>query len=395
MKVIQEENSLPIFNWAKNLEDSALVQAKNLAKHPCVFRRVCLAPDAHSGYGMPIGGIIAVDNALIPNAVGVDIGCSMTACKTNILSSSVDKKLLKKIIGGSKEYPGGIRANIPTGMSHHRQKQDHIIFSDRTRWENTIVCRDEIESAQYQLGTMGGGNHFIELQSGSDGFLYYMIHSGSRNLGYKVGKYYNKVAEELCTKFRQIEVVKNQLAFLPKGTQEFEDYLNEMNLCLDFAKANHEKMQEILEGILSHFIPEISFDEHYYTRHNYAVIEHHEDRDLWIHRKGAIRARENELAIIPGSQGTASYIVKGLGNTTSFCSASHGSGRAMSRTRAQAELSLKQEQLKMKNIIHNMSTVKQLDEAPSAYKDIEDVIKLESDLVTPVIKLTPLAVVKE
>lgn len=394
MNVIKDENSLPILNWAKNIEDSALEQAKNLAKHPCVVSRVCLAPDAHCGYGMPIGGIIAVESALIPNAVGVDIGCSMSACRTNILADDISIEQLKKIVGGSKEYKGGIRANIPVGMSHHNKKQDHKIFADRERWNNTVVCKDELESAQYQLGTMGGGNHFIELQKGSDGYLWYMIHSGSRNLGYKVGNFYNKVAEELCTKFHREDVVKNKLAFLPRGTKVFDQYLNEMNLCLDFASANHYRMIEILEGIIKYVIPECSFVEHYYTRHNYAALEHHDNRDLFIHRKGAIRARLGDKAIIPGSQGTASYIVEGLGNPKSFCSASHGSGRVMSRTRAQAELSLKDEQEKMKNIIHNMTSEKQLDEAPSAYKDIDEVIKLEADLVKPIIKLVPLAVVK-
>lgn len=221
-----------------------------------------------------------------------------------------------------------------------------------------------------------------------------MIHSGSRNLGYKVGNFYNKVAEELCIKFHREDVVKNKLAFLPRGTKVFDQYLDEMNLCLDFASANHYRMIEILEGIIKHVIPKCSFVEHYYTRHNYAALEHHDNRDLFIHRKGAIRARLGDKAIIPGSQGTASYIVEGLGNPKSFCSASHGSGRVMSRTRAQAELSLKDEQEKMKNIVHNMTSEKQLDEAPSAYKDIDEVIKLEADLVKPIIKLVPLAVVK-
>lgn len=385
---------LPILSWADYIEDGALEQAVNLSNHPCVVDHVVLCPDVHSGYGMPIGGVIAVEDAVIPNAVGVDIGCSMSACKTNVPVSEVDVELLKKIVGGSKEYPGGIRANIPTGMSHNNKKQDHKIFADRARWDDTIICKGEIESAQYQLGTMGGGNHFIELQAGDDGYLWYMIHSGSRNLGYKVGNYYNEVAEKLCTMYKQTDVVKNKLAFLPRGTEQFDQYINEMNLCLDFAKANHDKMIEKLEGIIAHFIPGCVFDEHYYSRHNYASIENQMNRNLFIHRKGAIRVRTGDIAIIPGSQGTASYIVEGLGNPASFCSASHGSGRVMSRTKAQAELSLKAEQERMKGIVHNITSEKQLDEAPSAYKDIDEVIKAESDLVKVVTKLKPLAVVK-
>ena len=194
--------------------------------------------------------------------------------------------------------------------------------------------------------------------------------------------------------YKQTDVVKNKLAFLPRGTEQFDQYINEMNLCLDFAKANHDKMIEKLEGIIAHFIPGCVFDEHYYSRHNYASIENHMNRNLFIHRKGAIRVRTGDIAIIPGSQGTASYIVEGLGNPASFCSASHGSGRVMSRTKAQAELSLKAEQERMKGIVHNITSEKQLDEAPSAYKDIDEVIKAESDLVKVVTKLKPLAVVK-
>ena len=388
------KQKLPILAWATNIEDSALEQAINLSNHPCVVDCVVLCPDVHAGFGMPIGGVIAVEDAVIPNAVGVDIGCSMSAICTGVKVSDVTEDQLRKIIGGSKEYPGGIRANIPVGMKHNNTKQDHVIFADRDRWNNTNVCKDELESAQYQLGSLGGGNHFIEIQADEEGFLYIMIHSGSRNLGYKVGNYYNKVAEELCTKYRQHDVVKNKLAFLPRGTKEFDDYVNEMNLCLDFAKANHQIMQEKIIGICKHVIPNFNLEAKLFTRHNYAEIEHHRDRDLFIHRKGAIRVREHEVAIIPGSQGTASYIVSGLGNPASFCSASHGAGRAMSRTKAQAELSLKAEQERMKGIIHNITSEKQLDEAPSAYKDIDEVIKAEADLVKVVTKLRPLAVVK-
>lgn len=385
---------LPILLWATDIENEALLQAINLSNHPCVIDHVVLCPDVHSGFGMPIGGVIAVEDAVIPNAVGVDIGCSMSAVKTNIKVEDVTDELLRKIMGGAKGYPGGIRANIPVGQNHNKSKQDHVIFADRDRWNNTIICKDEIESAQYQVGSLGGGNHFIEIQKGDDGYVWVMIHSGSRNLGYKVGNYYNKVAENLCSKFRLHDVVKNQLAFLPRGTAEFDQYVNEMNLCLDFAKANHDIMMDKVLGIFRHFVPSFSCDAPIYTRHNYAAIEHHLNRDLFIHRKGAIRARAGEVAIIPGSQGTASYIVEGLGNVASFTSASHGSGRKMSRTAARANLSLKDEQARMAGILHNINSEAQLDEAPSAYKDIEDVIKQEADLVKPLVRLTPLAVVK-
>lgn len=390
----EKKQKLPILCWAKNIEESAMEQAINLANHPCVVDHVVLAPDAHSGFGMPIGGVIAVEDAIIPNAVGVDIGCSMSLMRTNLSVEDINEELLRKIIGGAKGYPGGIRANIPVGMSHNKVKQDHELFSHRDAWNNTVICKEELESAQYQLCSLGGGNHFIEIQAGDDNCVYIMIHSGSRNLGYKVGNYYNKVAEELCAKWKQNDVVKNKLAFLPRGTAEFDAYVREMNICLDFAHANHQLMQDKIVEICEHIIPNFCIIGTYFTRHNYCAIEHHMGRDLFIHRKGAIRARQGEHAIIPGSQGTASYLVCGMGNEASFTSASHGSGRKMSRTAAKANLSLKDEQARMAGIVHNINSVNQLDEAPSAYKDIEEVIKLESDLVTPVVKFKPLAVVK-
>lgn len=389
-----DKQKLPILSWANDLEESAVEQAINLSNHPCVVDHVVVCPDGHSGYGMPIGGVIAVEDAIIPNAVGVDIGCSMSLMRTNLSVEDVNEELLRKIIGGAKGYSGGIRANIPVGQNHNKTKQDHEIFAHRDLWENTTICKEELESAQYQLCSLGGGNHFIEIQAGDDNLVYIMIHSGSRNLGYKVGNYYNKLAEELCTKWRQNEVVKNKLAFLPRGTVEFDTYVREMNICLDFALVNHQLMQQKITEICEHIIPNFCIVGKYFTRHNYCAIEHHMNRDLFIHRKGAIRARQDEYAIIPGSQGTASYLVCGKGNEASFTSASHGSGRKMSRTAAKANLSLKDEQARMSGIVHNIKSVDQLDEAPSAYKDIEEVIKLESDLVTPVVKFRPLAVVK-
>ena len=384
---VYSDNTLPILCWAKDLEESAMEQARNLAEHPCVYNRVCIMPDGHCGYGMPIGGVIATKDAVIPNAVGVDIGCSMSAGRTNILTNNISEECLQNIVKD-------IARAIPTGTNHHKEPQVHSIFDDKSRWDNCLICSQEYESARYQLGTMGGGNHFVELQVDTDGHLWYMIHSGSRNLGYKVGHYYNKLAEQLCATWKHDKVVANQLAFFPRGTKEFDAYWDEMSLCLDFAKANHDVMVDKIQEILSRNIPELNIEETFYTRHNYAAIESHDGINVIVHRKGAIRAREKDMQIIPGSQGTASYIVKGLGNPRSFCSASHGSGRAMSRTKAQETLSLEHEIERMTGIIHNITSTKQLDEAPSAYKDIEEVIALEADLVTPCYKLTPIAVMK-
>lgn len=388
MEKLELENGRTILSWApiSSIEESAVQQLKNVASHPCITKPVVVCPDVHAGYGVTIGSVLAVDNALIPNAVGVDIGCSMSACKTNIEADSVSRETLEKVINK-------VRERIPVGFSHQKEKQSHYIFNDEL-WKECPICKENYESAQYQLGTMGGGNHFIELQKGDDGFLYYMIHSGSRNLGYQVGNAYNKAANNLCKTWRHFDVVENELAFLPEGVAEYYAYEKEMNLCLKFASANHEVMRYHVEASLQEITSDIIYEKKWYTRHNYATMEHHHGRDFMVHRKGAIMAREGVEQIIPGSQGTASYIVRGLGNPASYCSASHGSGRIMSRKKAQETLNLSTEQEKMKNIIHNMNTLKQLDEAPSAYKNIEDVLEQEKDLVTPIVKLTPLAVVK-
>ena len=247
-----------------------------------------------------------------------------------------------------------------------------------------------------QIGTLGGGNHFIEIQRGDDGFVYFMIHSGSRNLGKKVADYYNKEAERLCTMFHNDEVIKNELAYLPIGTKEARDYISEMNLCLKFSNANRDCMAHEIENCIRAVIPSVEFSERINIQHNYARLENHYGQNVWVHRKGATSAKDGEIGLIPGSQGTASYIVCGLGNKASMMSCSHGAGRKIGRRKAQELLSVESEcaLLDSKGIIHSIKTEKDLDEAPSAYKDIDVVMEEQKDLVKIITKLEPLAVIK-
>ncbi len=382
-----------ILCWCNNPETGATKQAENISRHPCLIGNVCLMPDTHEGYGMPIGGVVALKNAVCPNMVGVDIGCGMLAVKTSL--TDISQEELKSILGGSKEFKGGIKSNIPVGFDHHKKEQEHPIFND-DRWELSTICKEELNSAKKQLGTLGGGNHFIEIQKGDDNHIWFMIHSGSRNLGYKVANHYNKIAENLCTLWKQNEVVKNELAFLPKGVKEFDDYMLEMGLCLDFAYSNRQKMSEIIKNEFIRVFPDISFIEEINIHHNYASLEHHYSQDIYVHRKGATLARENTIGVIPGSQGTSSYIVQGKGNKVSLCSCSHGAGRKMSRKKAQETLDLKKEQEMLDNqgILHSLRSKQSLDEAASAYKDIDVVMEEQKDLVDILVKLRPLAVVK-
>lgn len=379
-----------ILCWCENPEEGAIQQAKNIAEHPCLIGNVCLMPDTHEGYGMPIGGVVALENAICPNMVGVDIGCGMLAVRSSLTAIPVREKL-EELVAKIKEW-------VPVGFAHHSTPQDNDIFAD-PRWATTTICRQEELSATHQIGTLGGGNHFIEIQWGDDGHVWYMIHSGSRNLGKKVADYYNTVAVELCKTWRHKDCVDHELAFLPRGTSEYADYLTEMQLCVDFALANrHVISSNIIEAFwevfededVEFFVPPINI------AHNYATLEHHYGRDVMVHRKGATLARKGTVGIIPGSQGTSSYIVEGLGNEASLCSCSHGAGRRMSRTRAKNELSLEEEIERMneKGIVHGITDVDDLDEAPSAYKNIDEVMEQQRDLVKIVHKLEPLAVVK-
>ena len=269
-----------------------------------------------------------------------------------------------------------------------------------TIYDNTTIIYKEFDSALKQLGTLGGGNHFIEIQKDTEDNVWIMIHSGSRNLGYTVAKYYNDLAIKLNEKWYTKVPKEWQLAFLPLASQEGKNYLAEMNYCVEFALANRKLM---MDRILDIFYNTFNLsgvvdwhDEMVNIAHNYASMEHHFGRDVMIHRKGATLAREGTIGIIPGSQGTKSYIVEGLGNEDSFMSCSHGAGRTMSRTKAQANLNLADEIKKLddQGIVHGIRTVNDLDEASGAYKDINVVMENQKDLVKILVELSPIAVVK-
>ena len=395
MKICEGQN-VPIKSWCNEPEEGAIDQARNLAKLPFIFKQVCLMPDTHQGYGMPIGGVIATKGVVIPNAVGVDIGCGMCAVKSSLTDITTEQ--LKQILGGSKEFQGGIRGLIPVGFNHHKKTQDERLMPVASEYEFKKIVSREYQSALKQLGTLGGGNHFIEIQKGSDGYIWIMIHSGSRNLGYKIAKHYNEVAQKLCKKwYSNIPEYKGEdgLAFLPLDTEEADDYMWEMNYALQFAYANRLHMLENAKKAFLNVV-KCTFEKEINIHHNFAKLENHFGKNVVIHRKGATSAREGELGIIPGSQGTASYIVKGKGNIETFTSCSHGAGRKMSRKKARQTLNLEEEQKKLDNqgILHAIRHKNNLDEASSAYKDIDIVMEEQKDSVEVIVKLKPLAVVK-
>lgn len=346
-------------------------------------------PDTHQGYGMPIGGVLATQGVVIPNAVGVDIGCGMCAVKTSL--TELDTETLKKIMGE-------IRKAVPVGFGHHKEKQNEALMPETDK--KLFIVSQQYQNALTQIGTLGGGNHFIEIQKGSDGHIWIMIHSGSRNFGLKIAEHYNDIAKELNAKYHSSVPKEWDLAFLPLDSQEGIMYMNEMQYAVDFALANRKLMMERIKYIFEVMAEQtgqvIGFDEMINIAHNYASMENHFGKNVLVHRKGATLAREGTIGIIPGSQGSKSYIVKGKGNKESFESCSHGAGRKMGRKEAQRTLNLEEEKKRLDDmgVIHSVRNTSDLDEAPGSYKDIDIVMKEQEDLVDILVELQPMGVIK-
>lgn len=379
-----ETERIPIKLWLKKLEPGALQQAKDLANLDIAFRHIAIMPDAHQGYGMPIGGVMATKDSIIPNAVGVDIGCGMCSLKTNY--KHIEQHDLKEIMSI-------IRKIIPVGFKHHKGKQDESWMPARN--EDLPIVNQEYNKALYQIGTLGGGNHFIEIQKGTDGYVWIMVHSGSRNIGFTVANHYHKKAVSEQVKRKNNNTPKD-LSYFVRGTEGYENYFNEMNYCIEFALQSRKLMMERVKEAFSEILTDVEFSNFINKPHNFAAWENHFGTNLIVHRKGATRAEKGEWGMIPGSQGTSSFLVKGKGNPLSFNSCSHGAGRTMSRNEARRSLDLKEETDRMNKlgVLHTLRHKKNLDEAPGSYKDIQEVMALQKDLVDIQVELTPMAVIK-
>ena len=404
----EEGYSVPVKSWCENCEEGAVKQAANLAKHPVVFDHVALMPDAHQGYGMPIGGVIACDNAVIPAAVGVDIGCGMIATETDIPAERFAEMSFRRA------FQEKLKERIPVGEGvSHRETQNWEGFEEYTANNGMRSNLWPSKLDRMNLGTLGGGNHFIELQKTTslDGAgepeggskIWLMIHSGSRNLGKRIEEHYHRIANRLCTRFR-VPLADPDLAFLPIEEEDGHNYFTDMLFALRYAKENRRRIMEAMKATLAEFVPEVNFIRTIDIHHNYAACEEHFGKKVFVHRKGATSAKLDEIGIIPGSMGTASYIVRGLGNPDSFMSCSHGAGRRMSRIAASTTLTVEECDQAMDGIVcerwHKYKGFGEakgrldLSEAPQAYKDIEDVIASERDLIEPLVRLVPLASLK-
>ncbi len=409
MFVLFNENTrFPVKVWLgqkEELEGNCLEQAYHLSQLPFIHKLVCLMPDTHAGKGMPIGGVIAAKDVVIPNAVGVDIGCGMDFVPTNIRMDEVrdiqtgNGTIVQAVIGN-------IMRSIPLNTERYKTPQESAVL-DRAKQEIEKYGEDTellplIDDGYYQVGSLGGGNHFIELQEDEEGFLCIMLHSGSRHLGKKICDYFHKKAKELNQMWRSEVKEEYQLSFLPTQSKEGRQYINWMGLALDYAFENRARMLEqtcaiVKEVVERHTGQGVEFGEEINCHHNYAALENHYGENVWVHRKGATRVREGELAVIPGAMGSYSYVVEGKGSEESFCSSSHGAGRSYSRTGAIKAFSVEQVMVDLKEqgiILGKRKKNDVAEECRFAYKDIDGVMSQQLDLVTPVRKLKTVGVVK-
>jgi len=374
-QVIQEEGFRPIKIWTEDIEDAALQQAKNLARLPFIASNgVALMPDVHSGKGSTIGSVIATDRAIIPATVGVDIGCGMNAIRLSLKASDLPDNL--------HTIRSQIEQDVPTGFGQHNTADRQLHTPAPTAVIKALEDRgDWLVKASKQTGTLGGGNHFIELCLDENQDVWVMLHSGSRGVGNMIGTYFIEKAKRRMEQYF-ISLPDGDLAYLPEDTDDFNDYIEAVNWAQDYALNNRKVMMEAVVAALRLHIP-IEFtitQEAINCHHNYVEKENHFGRNLWVTRKGAIRARVGDLGIIPGSMGQKSYIIRGKGNLESYCSCSHGAGRTMSRTAARKQFTIIDLQEQTKGVECRKDDAI-LDEIPSSYKNIDTVMENQKDLV--------------
>ncbi len=385
MRGIRTER-IPILVWGDDPDDSTFAQARNLANLPFAWHHVALMPDAHVGFGMPIGGVLAAEGQVIPHAVGLDIGCGVRAWRTNIPA--------KQFLPARDLVLGDVMHSVPQGFDWHHTSQ-----AGRTDLFDEIPdippLRAQIERAQRQVGTLGGGNHFIEFQTDDDGIVWAMVHSGSRNLGKQMAEHYDAIAIAENRPPGSNVPPEWGLAHLPVDGDMGAEYLEVMRWCMRFARESRRLMAESVQRAVSRRFPGVRPDPPTDVHHNYAAEEEHFGRPVVVHRKGAVLARGT--VVVPGSMGTASYLGEGLANPDSFESCSHGAGRAMGRRQAMRTIPRERvlEELERHDV--RLFKARQRDvaeEAPEAYKDIDSVMRAQRDLVEPLVRLTPIGVVK-
>ncbi len=366
------------------IEGVALDQLRNIAALPWVFHHVAAMPDVHYGKGATVGSVIAMKGAVSPAAVGVDIGCGMAAVRTSLGAADLPDDLR----GIRRE----LERTIPVGFNQHRDPLERA--EDKQFWDEfhhlTPAVKDLLPKARRQLGTLGGGNHFIELCLDSEDRVWMMLHSGSRNIGKSLAEIHIQRARKLA---HNQDLPDRDLAVFLAGTSEMEEYRRDLFWAQRYAMKNREAMLGLYEDALRRFRPDVVLADPVLCHHNYVAEETHFGEEVLVTRKGAIRAGKGELGIIPGSMGTRSFIVRGLGSQQSFESASHGAGRKMSRGEARRRFSVKDLEAQTRGV-ECRKDGGVIDEIPAAYKPIEQVMENQKDLVAVVAELRQVLCVK-
>ncbi len=386
MRAIETER-VPILVWGEMPDEPTLAQTRNLANLPFAAGHIALMPDAHVGFGMPIGGVLAADGQVIPHAVGLDIGCGVRAWDTGIAAADFGP-VRDAVLADTQR-------SVPQGFHWHDRSQ-----ADRTELFDDVpdvaALKEQADRAARQLGTLGGGNHFIEFGCDSDGSVWILIHTGSRNVGKQMAEHYDALARGENRARGSDVPLEWGLAHLDIGSGLGSEYLEVMRWCLRFAEENRRLIAEDVQRVVARHVPQApEAGEPIDVHHNYAAIEEHGGRSVVVHRKGAVRACGTVL--VPGSMGTASYVGEGLMNPDSFESCSHGAGRAMGRRAARRALNRADvvaglEERGVRLVTADKGTI--AEEAPEAYKDIERVMHSQADLVSPRVRLVPHGVVK-
>lgn len=395
VKQVIEEGRVPVKIYVDEIEASARQQLVNLSQLPIIFHHVAAMPDVHTGIGATVGSVIATERAIIPAAVGVDIGCGMIASRTSLTAGELDEKALKRVFAQ-------ISRDVPVGREQH--KEGRALTAAARPFEPGLrrildkhpALEKRFPRTQnwvYQLGTLGGGNHFIEVCLDEAGQVWAMLHSGSRGIGNAIGTHFIELARRDMERQR-LQLPDRDLAYFKEGAEYFDDYVEAVDWAQSYAARNRQAMMDLVLAALARHLPPFEVTgEAVNCHHNYVEREHHFGRRVWVTRKGAIRAREGDLGIIPGSMGARSYIVRGKGTEESFQSCAHGAGRRMSRSAAMKAFTPNDLAMQTAGVLCRKDRGV-IDEIPGAYKDIDQVMANQNDLVDVVHTLKQVICVK-
>ncbi len=377
-KVIANQR-VPVKIWTDDVDERSIEQLTNIASLPFIHHHVAAMPDVHLGIGATIGSVIATHKAIIPSAVGVDLGCGMVAARLSLTANEIDEKALQKVFDQ-------ISRDVPVGRAQHR---DELVLVDAAkpfepglksltdRHPELLKAFGKFSKWTNQMGTLG--NHFIEVCLDETNQVWVMLHSGSRGIGNAIASYFIALARKDMERW-MIQLPDRDLAYFPEGSEHFADYVEAVHWAQDYAMQNRTSMLELVLAALQRHLPPFSVTtEAVNCHHNYVAQEHHYGENVWVTRKGAIRARAGDLGIVPGSMGARSFIVRGLGNPESFCSSAHGAGRKMSRTAAEKQFTVADMVAQTQGVICRKDK-DVIDEIPGAYKDIDQVMANQADL---------------